>query len=113
MIVKFISSETGQMIMFADVAHALLELVGKECTAQGVFTPAEMLPAAALLRQAAGADPHDAAAAAEQPTAADDEPREVKLSLAKRAWPLINMLERTARNGDDEASVVWQAPQDF
>jgi len=38
MLVKFTSSTSGQIMMFAPVARLLLELVGKECTARGVIT---------------------------------------------------------------------------
>ena len=35
--------------MYAETARALLQAVGKECTARGVFTQPEMLPAVAAL----------------------------------------------------------------
>ena len=108
MLVTFTSSETGEVLMFASTAADLLRALGKETTARGVFTPAEMAPAAARLRAAV--------AAAEQPPEADEEEDAARkpppVTLRQRAWPLIDMLERTARAGE-EAYVVWEAPQAF
>ena len=107
MLVTFISSETGELMMFAEMAATLLHAVGKETGRRGVFTRDEMLPAAQLLRAAVARDePKDEAAEdlaedAEQPVA-----------LGPRAWPLIDMLERTAR-GDAHANIVWEAAKDF
>ena len=55
MLVTFTSSETGELMMFADVARTLLQAVGKETSRRGTFTRDEMLPAAQLLRAAAAA----------------------------------------------------------
>lgn len=107
MLVKFTSTETGTMVMFADLAATLLRAAGKECTADGVFTQEEMLPAAARLR--------DAVAAAGQAPAEDEEGKEgkpVSVAFSARAWPLINMLEQTAR-GKKKPHIVWHAPSDF
>ena len=52
MLVTFTSSETGELMMFADVARTLLHSVGKETSRRGTFTRDEMLPAAQLLRAA-------------------------------------------------------------
>ena len=101
MLVRFVSSETGEIMMFADVARELLQAVGKACTARGVFTRAEMLPAATLLHRFA--NPVDDG---------DGTVEERPIPLGRRAWPLIDMLERTAR-GDADANIVWQASADF
>jgi hypothetical protein len=52
MLVRFLSSETGELLMFAEAARPLLQLLGKETTARGAFTLAEMAPAANVLREA-------------------------------------------------------------
>ena len=49
MIVKFQSVATANVIMFGDVARRLLEALGKEPTARGVFTPEEYPAALARL----------------------------------------------------------------
>lgn len=108
MLVKFVSSETGEILMFADAAKSLLQAIGKETTAHGTFTQAEMTGAAELLRQAVKR--------AEGPPPEDTEEANGKkvpvVVFGQRAWPLIDMLERTAR-GDAKANIVWDAAADF
>jgi len=108
MLVKFISSETGELMMFAEAAHQLLGAVGKECTARGTFTVEEMLPAAEALKSAVqrGEAPPPSREGEEEPG------NEKPVALGQRAWPLIDMLERTARGGQ-RANIVWEAPRDF
>lgn len=109
MLVRFVSSETGELMMFAEVAHQLLGAIGKEGTARGVFTVEEMLPAAEALRQAV----ERSVAAAPPPEEEEEATAEEKpVALGRRAWPFIDMLERTARGGRD-ANIVWEAPRDF
>lgn len=107
MLVRFISSETGELMMFADVARQLLTAAGKSCTARGAFTVDEMPAAAAALRRAV-----ERGEAPPGPAAEDDGEAEAPVTLGSRAWPFIDMLERTARGGP-KANVVWQAAADF
>ncbi|WP_428826165.1 DUF1840 domain-containing protein [Azonexus sp. IMCC34842] len=108
MLVRFDSSETGEILMFADAAKDLLQAIGKETTARGAFTQAEMAGAAELLRQAVKR--------AEGPPPEDVEDANGKkvpvVVFGQRAWPLIDMLERTARGGA-KANIVWEAASDF
>lgn len=107
MLVKFTSSETGELFMFAEAAHEILTAIGKEGTARGTFTLEEMLPAAEALRAAVQR--------AEVPHGSDEEEeagKERPIALRQRAWPFIEMLERTARRGKN-ANILWVAPQDF
>ncbi len=113
MIVTFTSSETGELLMFANVAATILRAIGKETSARGTFTRDEMAPAASALREAV------ARAAAEEEAPVEDDEEEEKetqkepvITLGQRAWPFIDMLERTARSGP-EAHIVWQAKADF
>ncbi len=96
--------------MYAETARALLQAVGKECTARGVFTQPEMLPAVAALRAAIKA-------AAPAPDEAEEaecrrEKKPLPVSFGQRAWPLLNALERTAKAGP-EANIIWEATADF
>lgn len=107
MIVQFVSSETAEVLMFAEVAKVLLEVIGKETTARGTFTQPEMAPAAEALREAvrrAGKPPED--------DEEEDKKKPPLISLGQRAWPLIDMLERTAKAGPD-ANIIWEASADF
>ena len=94
--------------MFADVARQLLAACGKECTARGTFTAKEMQPAADRLRRAIELG---TAPPVEEPQEKDED-APPPISLGRRAWPLIDMLERTGRAGP-KAHVVWEAAADF
>lgn len=110
MLVRFVSSETGELLMFAEAARTLLQALGKETTARGTFTRAEMAGAAQALREAVKR--------AEAPPPEDDEldetgkKKEPVVAISQRAWPFIDMLERTARGGP-KANIVWEAPAAF
>ena len=52
MLVRFVSSETGELLMYAESAGPLLRAMGKETRRRGTFTRFEMLPAAEALRAA-------------------------------------------------------------
>lgn len=108
MLVKFNSSTAGEILMFADAARRLLDIAGKDASARGVFT-AEQLPAAiaALRRAVSEAKP--------LPDAEDldeDEERRAPppVGLAQRAYPLIDLMERTLK---DDGYLLWEAAQDF
>lgn len=57
MLVKFTSSTSGQIMMFAQVARQMLEILGKDCNARGVIT-SEQLPDAIARLRGAVADAH-------------------------------------------------------
>lgn len=93
--------------MFAETAKPLLEVIGKETTARGTFTPEEMPAAAKALQQAVERS--------ESPAPDDDlidKDGTPIVLFRQRAWPLIDMLERTAAAGKD-AHIVWEAAADF
>lgn len=109
MLVKFDSSAAGRMIMFAEPAAALLEAIGKECTARGVIT-LEQLPAAiAALSAVIAENPPPV----EAPPRDDDDEREaapLPVGLAKRAVPLLDLLRHTLA---EDGYVTWEAPAAF
>ncbi len=115
--------------MFANTARVLLSAIGKRCTAEGVVTRDEMLPAAASLRHAVEAEmaklemiakekPYDEPAKDEikegevETDENEEEASGQTVGLAQQAWPLIDMLERSAL-GDEKSNIVWSAPADF
>lgn len=106
MLVTFISSETGELLMFSEVAGTLLRAVGKECTARGTFTREQMMPAAKTLREAV------ARGEGELPDDEAEANGEKPVAMRSRAWPLIDMLERTSEGGA-HANIVWQAAAAF
>ncbi|MDR3352514.1 MAG: DUF1840 domain-containing protein [Zoogloeaceae bacterium] len=105
MIVKFISSEAGEMVMMAETARILLRAIGKSCTAEGVIAKSEIpLAVAALTR-------HLDAIAPEKPRE-EDENAARAVSLRQRAWPFLRMLNRTAQSRK-ESHILWKAAADF
>jgi hypothetical protein len=113
MLVTFTSSETGSFLIFSDTVRPFLKAIGKECTARGVFTKPEMLPAVAALERYL----QECAAAQGEGTEAGDEDKDVPamtrpVSPTSRAWPLIDMLTRSAQS-KKESHVMWEAAGDF
>ena len=100
MLIKLTSSTSGEVVMFAKHARRLFEIIGKECTASGVFT-FEQLPAAlARLYQAVDEEKLAVKRRAEDQPQADEQPHEqdeagaehqadAQISLGQRAQPLI------------------------
>lgn len=109
MLVRFLSSETGEILMFAEAARLLLQAIGKETTARGAFTRDEMLAAARALRAAV-----ERAEPVSQEEELDEEGKKKPpaVGFGQRAWPLIDMLERTAQGGP-KANIVWEASAAF
>src|SRR5574343_614595 len=58
MLVRFTSQATANLLMFDDVARALLKVVGKSPTQRGVITVAEMAPALAHLQAMSDQEQH-------------------------------------------------------
>jgi hypothetical protein len=111
MLVRFLSSETGELLMYADSAGALLRILGKATTARGSFLQSEMQAAALVLRQAV----QESEQAGQAPVEDDDENvhfMDKPVVLGQRAWPFIDMLERTGRAGP-KANILWEAAGDF
>lgn len=118
MIVKFISSETGEMVMMAETARALLKAIGKSCTAEGVLVKSEIPLAVTMLTRylerlapekpeaggEAGGEAANTGNAGNAPVA--------RVSLRQRAWPFLKMLNRTAQSRK-ESHITWKAAADF
>jgi hypothetical protein len=87
MLVTLTSSTSGEIMMFAEIARHLFEIIGKERTARGVFT-LEQLPAAIeKLRQAIEAEKGRTLAASPSVDKASDQESQSTpgLGLAQRA----------------------------
>lgn len=118
MIVRFTSTEAGTIVMMDKTARTLLDIVGKEATASGVFTLEEMPAAIEKLKAAVKAEQEAASSELDDEDGDEDEKDEKKagktehISLARRAFPLIEMLSRTAAAGR-EGHVMWEARAPF
>jgi hypothetical protein len=108
------------MIMFAEHAHRLFEIIGKECTARGVFIKEQLPEAIQKLHQAIDEEKLAAKLRAneEHDTKDDDEETEEiveeddsqSVSLGHRAVPLIHLMEWTLKEG---GFILWEADRDF
>ena len=113
MLVRFVSQATANLLMFDDVARALLKVIGKTPTQRGVITIEEM--AAALVRLHAlteqekrmreGRERREELPIPE----VGIEPHEL-VGLAVRAQPFIKMLDQAQR---EKKEITWEAPKDF
>ena len=128
MLIKLTSNTSGEMIMLAKHARQLFEIIGKECTARGVFTCEQLPPAIASLHQAVDEEKYAAKRLADEERAGkthdkthdkahdeeEDEDLEEKakalVSVAQRARPLINLMEWTVK---EKGFILWETDQDF
>ena len=107
MLIVFKSKAAGDVMMFGDVAHAMMEIMGKTPGDKGIVTVEQLPGAIARLKAAVAQDK------AEKPVIDHDErlfektPEGGKreyVSLARRAVPLIELLEYSLKEG---VPVVW------
>lgn len=118
MLVKLISKTSGEVVLFAQHARLLFDVIGKERTARGVFTAEQLPEAIARLQHAVDEEKRVQREAAER---ARDEalpedgalagtPREEPIGLAQRAYPVIRLMESTLKK---KGFVLWEAQSDF
>jgi len=108
MIITFKSRATADTIMFGDNARQLLSLMGKSFDTKGIIT-LEQLPAAIdALKQAAAASREAERTQPQDDDGADEKPPSMLMpvSLAQRAVPLIEQLERSLKAGQP---VIWES----
>lgn len=103
-------SEVGpDVMMFDDVAKHMFVILGKEPTARGVIT-VEQLPEAILRLEAAIASDHAATAQCRDQEADEGDEEEAgrdagaKISLTRRAFPLLELLRLSLARGKP---VLW------
>lgn len=105
MLYKFRSKAAGDVIMMGPAGDDILRIIGKAPGASGIIEVAAMPAAIAALEQAVAAD--DAAREqAEKEAQAEGKklpPRE-GVSLRQRAWPMVDMMKRSAT---EKADIVW------
>jgi len=109
MLIVFKSDAAADVIMFGEVAKKLIAAIGKDPEAsKGIITVAQLPEAAARLRVLIE---EEKARAAAQPEEDEADAREAgrsgigaPVNLAQRAWPLLEMLEYSIKEG---VPVVW------
>jgi Domain of unknown function (DUF1840) len=91
MIFEFKSRATGSVIMTKDVAQNILRIIGKEASPQGIIVPEAMPIAIAALQSAIA---QEKVADKNTAPASEQEAASTPVSLAQRAMPFIEMLQR-------------------
>jgi hypothetical protein len=100
MLVRF-ESDVGNLTMFGDVAIKLLKMMGHSGTVPSAIRPEDIPAALARLRGALNAEPGQPA----KPARSGEGDGEPPVSLGRRAFPLIELLERAVR---EECEVMWK-----
>ena len=99
MAITFTSKASGDVTMLDANAQEMLDIIGKTMCPRGVITAVEVPNCLALLRAALSAQAKSAV------DDADDVPAmEKRVPLSTRAFPLIELLEKSRANGAD---VLW------
>lgn len=105
MLYRFKSPAGADVVMLGDTGATLLELLGREPSAQGIFEVAQLPALIAKLEDAVTQDEAqfqqavDVARAAGEPV-----PRRTGVSLRQRVWPLRELLQHSLR---ERVDVVW------
>jgi len=102
MLYVFRSKAAADLIMLGPVGDQLLRIVGRQPSPSGIIETAA-LPAAILALEAAVADERGRGG---QRGGAEDDPKEKRVGLAQRAWPMIEMMKRAMA---EKADIVWGA----
>jgi hypothetical protein len=106
--ITFKSDAAGDVMMFDKVAQHMMEVMGKDITTRGVITIEQMPDCIGRLKAAIAED--RAKARGPVPQADDEDPNGGRLgaaapvSLAQRAAPLVEQLERSLAA---EKPVLW------
>jgi hypothetical protein len=98
MLVTFTTKAYADITMFGDVALAMLKKMGHSGTVPGAIRAEDVPAALDRLRKAIEADKFPA-------PVPDQDENEVPVSMAHRAFPLINLLEAAAKAKEN---VMWK-----
>ncbi len=94
--------------MFGDVAHCMMEIMGKAVSAQGIVTVEQLPDAIEQLRSAIASDKAQQAAAEEAARSlhesSEGSVKQERVRLAQRAVPLMELLERSLKS---KKPVIW------
>ena len=108
MIVTFQSPAAGDVIMFGDVAHRMMELMGKDPEAKGIVTVEQLPEAIDRMKAAIEADKIDRAGKQDEELPqfeiGEGGVKRPYVSLAQRAAPLMELLEWSLKK---KKPVVW------
>lgn len=92
MLYKFKSDAGGDVIMLEATGRLVLEIIGKGADAKGILSPEQMPDARKALEAAITAEEAQGATADQEGSSG---PKHI--SLRTRAWPLVMLMERSAK----------------
>lgn len=101
MLVIFTSNAHSDIMMFADTAEKLIEMMGHSGTIPGAVAAKDVSEVLERLKKAVAF--HDNESPDEHQDD-EEENKEIKVSLASRAFPLVKMLENAAK---EKEPVMW------
>lgn len=106
MLVIFRTKGYANITMFGDVAHQLLQLMGHSGTVPGAIKAEDVPAALARLESAIAQRKTEEAAQVPEPSEVDRDDKDApqKVSLPRRAVPLLELLRAAAANNAD---VMW------
>lgn len=104
MAVKFKSQATGDLVMVQAHAQALLKVLGKPDLSRGILEPADMDAALQVLRALKDEPPAPVDGDSDEQEGRTPSFQDEFVSLRKRAWPLIKMIEEAQEAGKP---IVW------
>ena len=104
--ITFQSDASGDVMMFDEVAHRMMDIMGKDKTGRGVITVEQMPDCIARLKAAIADDRAKARGKPQGEGVGEEEETGVsaRVSLAQRAVPLVELLERSLQR---EKPVLW------
>jgi hypothetical protein len=98
MLYKFKSPAAGDLIMLEPNGRRVLEIMGKDPGPTGIVLPEQMAAAQEAIQRAVESEEAQQKAATEQAKAqGKPAPTFEALTLRKRAWPMLEMLQRCAQ----------------
>lgn len=103
-LIVFRSKAAGEIFMFEETARRIFEIVGKADAPRGVITAGQIPAALARLEAAVAAEKAQRRDADAPAADADDPAAAPAVTLAQRAFPLIEMLRAAQKKGAD---VTW------
>ena len=107
MLIIFKSKAAGDVMMFGDVAHSLMEIMGKDPGDKGIVTVEQLPVSIARLKADVAQDKAERSVVDHDERVFEKTPEGGKrehVSLARRAVPLIELLEFSLKEGEP---VVW------
>ncbi|MEC9359884.1 MAG: DUF1840 domain-containing protein [Pseudomonadota bacterium] len=105
--IQFSSPAAAKIAMLQTHARRLLDIIGKPDAERGALAPEEIPAAVSALRAAIESERRKPEIEQDENNAEngeDDEDQPIPVDLARRAWPLIDMLERSQRKN---VAVTW------